>query len=72
MKPDQNIKGPAYEPTDQGDQAIMPIVQPITQHDRERGLIAALKAAPITVSCEQKSLNIGLFDDNARNQLALF
>ena len=72
MKPDQNINGPAYEPTDQGDQAIMPIVQPITRDDRERALIAALKAAPVTVSREQKPLNIGLFDDDARNQLALF
>ncbi len=72
MKPDQNINGPAYEPTDQGDQAIMPIVQPITRHDRERALIAALKAAPMTVSCEQKPLNIGSLTTTPETSLRFF
>lgn len=59
---------PTYEPTDQGDQAIMPIVHPITTRQR----LEALAVAPLMPSKAQKPLNIGLFDEDAKNQLALF
>jgi hypothetical protein len=59
---------PAYEATDQGDQALMPIVKPI--HLRER--LEAMALAPMLPSKAQQPLNIGLFDEDAKNQLALF
>lgn len=59
---------PTYEQTEQGDQAVMPIVKPISTRAR----LEALTAAPLMPTKSQKPLNIGLFDEDARNQLALF
>lgn len=59
---------PTYEPTEQGDQAIMPIVKPISMRAR----LEALAVAPLMPTKSQKPLNIGLFDEDTRNQLALF
>lgn len=63
MKP-----GPTYEPTEQGDQALMGFTKPISSRQR----LKALAAAPMLPTKAQKPLNIGLFDEDARNQLALF
>jgi len=56
------------EPTDAGEQTLVPGVTPITQNDR----LAVLMAAPLTPRREQKPLDIGLFDDGARRQMNLF
>ncbi|WP_136617886.1 MULTISPECIES: hypothetical protein [Mesorhizobium] len=50
------------EPTPQGEQTLIPDVQPLTTRDR-------LPVAPARAA--QKPLDIGLFDD-ARNQRDLF
>jgi hypothetical protein len=56
------------ETTDQGEQVLVPGVGPISLRERlERLLVAPLR--PIK---PQKPLNIGLFDEDARNQLDLF
>lgn len=55
------------EVTDQGEQGLMPDIRPITQRDR----LDLLMAAPMTPSHKQKPLDIGLFDEDARNQLNL-
>ena len=59
---------PTYEQTDQGDQALMPIVKPIKLRER----LEAMAGAPMLPTKAQKPLNIGLFDEDAQNQLALF
>ena len=56
------------EPTDQGEQVLVPGIAPITLHQR----LAALFAAPLASSKPQRPMNIGLFDEDARNQLDLF
>jgi len=43
-------------------------VKPITLRER----LALLAAAPLTPCKPQKPLTIGLFDEDARNQLSLF
>jgi hypothetical protein len=56
------------EPTEQGEQVLVPGVAPITLRQR----LAALFTAPLTSSKPQRPMNIGLFDEDARNQLDLF
>jgi hypothetical protein len=56
------------ERTDQGDQVLVPGVAPVTLRDR----LERLLGAPLRPSKPQKPINIGLFDDDARNQLDLF
>ena len=58
----------ASEPTDQGEQVLVPGVAPITLRQR----LAVLFAAPLTSSKPQRPMNVGLFDEDARNQLDLF
>jgi hypothetical protein len=56
------------EPTPEGAQILFPGVRPIGIRER----IEAATAAPLRPQLPQKSLNIGLFDEDARNQLSLF
>ena len=56
------------ETTDQGEQVLVPGVAPVTMRER----LERLLAAPLRPTKPQKPLNIGLFDENARNQLDLF
>ena len=56
------------EPTPEGEQGLIPGVKPISQRER----IEALIAAPLRPRGPQKPLDIGLFDEDARNQLTLF
>ena len=56
------------EPTPEGEQILMPGVAPLSLRER----LALRLAAPMTPRKPQKPLNIGLFDEDARNQLALF
>lgn len=58
----------AYEQTEQGEQALMPMVTPISERQR----LQALASGPLRPRRQQKLLNIGLFNEDARNQLALF
>jgi hypothetical protein len=58
----------ATETTEQGEQTLVPGVAPITLRQR----LAALFAAPLASRKPQRPMNIGLFDDDARNQLDLF
>ena len=56
------------EPTAQGEQVLVPGIPPITLRQR----LAALFVAPLAPSKPQRPMNIGLFDEDARNQLDLF
>jgi hypothetical protein len=56
------------EPTEQGEQVLVPGVAPITLRQR----LATLLAAPLAPRKPQRPMNIGLFDEGARNQLDLF
>lgn len=56
------------EPTEQGEQTLVPGVAPITIRKR----LALLHAAPLAPRRPQRPMNIGLFDEDARNQLYLF
>lgn len=56
------------ETTPEGEQCLVPGVAPIRDRDR----LAAFMAAPLRPRKAQKPLNIGLFDEDARNQLSLF
>ncbi len=56
------------EITDQGEQTLVPGVAPITLRQR----LAILFAAPLAPRKPQRPMNIGLFDEDARNQLDLF
>ena len=56
------------EPTEQGEQVLVPGVAPITLRQR----LAALFAAPLLSAKPQRPMNIGLLDEDARNQLDLF
>jgi hypothetical protein len=59
---------PATEPTPEGEQTLVPGVCPITTRER----IEAHMAAPLIPRKPQKPMTIGLFDEDARNQLDLF
>jgi hypothetical protein len=56
------------EMTPIGEQALVAGVRPITVRDR----LQVRTAAPLEPRCRQKPLNVGLWDEDARNQLALF
>lgn len=58
----------ASEPTPEGEQTLVPGVRPISARAR----IEARMAAPLTPRVPQNPLDIGLFDEDARNQLDLF
>jgi hypothetical protein len=58
----------ATEITDQGEQVLVPGVVPISLRERLEHLLDA----PLRPMKPQKPLNIGLFDEDARNQLDLF
>jgi len=58
----------ASEPTEQGEQVLVPGIAPIALRQR----LAALFSAPLASSKPQRPMNIGLFDEDARNQLDLF
>jgi hypothetical protein len=60
--------GVLTEPTPQGEQMLVCGVEPITARDR----LSLRWAAPLAPRVPQKPLNIGLFDEDARNQLSLF
>ena len=50
-----------------GTQTLVPGVRPVTVEDR----LKCLADAPLAPRKEQKPLNIGLFDEDSRNQLDL-
>ncbi|MGK2942270.1 MAG: hypothetical protein ACSLFJ_11410 [Immundisolibacter sp.] len=56
------------EPTPEGEQILIPGVRPVSLRER----LALRMAAPLEARKPQKPLNIGLFDEDARNQLDLF
>jgi hypothetical protein len=56
------------EPTPEGEQTLVPGVAPVTLRER----LALRIAASLGPRKPQKPLNIGLFDEDARNQLSLF
>jgi hypothetical protein len=56
------------EPTPEGEQLLVPGIAPVGLRER----LALRLAAPLSPRKPQKPLNIGLFDEDARNQLALF
>jgi hypothetical protein len=55
------------EATEQGEQVLVPGISPITLRQR----LAALLDAPLAPKKPQRPMNIGLFDEDARNQLDL-
>ena len=59
---------PMTEPTPEGEQFLIPGVRPVTLRER----LERLMDAPLAPRTPQKPLNIGLFDEDARNQLSLF
>jgi hypothetical protein len=61
MKPDSEM-------TPLGEQTLIAGVRPITSRDR----LQARMEAPLEPRCRQKPLAIGLWDEDARNQLELF
>jgi len=58
----------ASEPTPEGEQTLIPGVRPVSLRER----IEAQMAAPLRPRVVQKPPTIGLFDEDARNQLSLF
>jgi hypothetical protein len=56
------------EITDQVEQVLAPGIAPVSLRER----LERLLAAPLRPIKPQKPLNIGLFDEDARNQLDLF
>ena len=56
------------EITEQGEQVLAPGIAPVSLRER----LERLLAAPLRSVKAQKPLNIGLFDEDARNQLDLF
>jgi hypothetical protein len=56
------------EPTEQGEQTLVPGVVPVTLRQR----LAVLFIAPLASRKPQRPMNIGLFNEDARNQLDLF
>jgi hypothetical protein len=59
---------PETEPTEAGEQMLVPGVRPVSVRER----LERIAAQPLTPRKPQKSLDIGLFDEAARNQLSLF
>jgi hypothetical protein len=59
---------PASEMTPLGEQILIAGVRPITLRDRLQQRLHT----PLQPRCRQKPLNVGLWDEDARNQLELF
>ena len=59
---------PQTELTDQGEQILVPGVNLVRQRER----LQILMDAPLAPRRAQKPCNIGLFDEDARNQLDFF
>jgi hypothetical protein len=59
---------PETEMTPLGEQVLIVGVRPITERDR----LQSRMEAPLEPRCRQKPLNVGLWDEDARNQLELF
>ncbi len=59
---------PATEMTPIGEQTLIAGVRPITPQDR----LQMRLQAPLQPRCRQKPLNVGLWDEDVRNQLELF
>jgi hypothetical protein len=51
-----------------GEQTLIAGVRPITGRDR----LQMRLSAPLQPRCRQRPLNVGLWDEDARNQLELF
>lgn len=51
-----------------GEQMLIPGVRPVSLRER----LEFQAGAPLAAKKQQKPLNIGLFDEDARNQLNLF
>jgi hypothetical protein len=56
------------EPTPEGEQILIPGVRAVSLRER----LELRMAAPLGPRKPQKPLNVGLFDEDARNQLSLF
>ena len=56
------------EPTEAGLQMLVPGMRPVTMRER----LALRASQPLRPSRPQKPLDIGLFDEAARQQLSLF
>ena len=56
------------EMTDVGEQVLIPGVAPVSLRQR----LELLMTGPLRPSKPQRPLNIGMFDEDARNQLDLF
>lgn len=56
------------EATQCGEQTLIPGVRPIALRER----LALRMAQPLAPTKAQKPMTIGLFDEDARNQLSLF
>ena len=54
--------------SDCGEQTLIPGVRPVSLRER----LTLQASAPLIAKKSQKPLNIGLFDEGARNQLNLF
>jgi len=61
----------ATEATPEGQQTLVPGVRPLTLRDRLEARMAAPMAPRRNPDARQKPLDIGLFDEAARNQLDL-
>jgi len=59
------------EATPEGEQTLMPGVRPVTIKDRLEAHMAAPMAPKRNPNARQKVLDIGLFDEDVRNQLDL-
>jgi hypothetical protein len=58
----------ASEPTPEGEQTLIPGMRPVSARER----IESQMAGPLRPRVPQKPLDVGLFDEGARNQLDLF
>jgi hypothetical protein len=59
---------PETEWSECGEQTLIPGVRPVSLRER----LTLQSSAPLIAKKAQKPLNIGLFDEDARNQLSLF
>lgn len=66
--PGNDTASPGSEPTDAGEQLLIPGVRSVSLRER----LELLMAQPLFASKPQKPLDVGLFDEAARNQLSLF
>ena len=64
----RSLSAPLTEPTEAGEQTLIPGVAAINLNDR----LAIRAEAPLVPTKPQRAMDIGLFDLAARNQLDLF